>query len=105
MIARLPLVQQWLDTTRPDVLCLQETKCIDERFPSQTCAEIGYLSEDYGQPSYNGVAILSSTRCADVQRGLPDDEAGAHARLLAATIEAVRVVNVYIPNGQSVGTD
>ena len=105
VIARLPLVLQWLDTTRPDVLCLQETKCIDEKFPAQAFAEIGYMSEVYGQPTYNGVAILSRTPCADVQCGLPDDEAGAHARLIAATIEGVRVVNVYIPNGQSVGTD
>ena len=105
MLARLPLVLKWLDSARPDVLCLQETKCVDERFPGPAFAELGYLSEVFGQPTYNGVAILSRTPCADVRRGLPDDETGAHARLIEATIGGARVVNVYVPNGASVGSD
>ncbi len=103
--ARLPLVLQWLGSARPDVLCLQEIKCEASRFPSEEFAALGYRSEIYGQRTYNGVAILSRQPCEDVQRGFPDDETGAHARLLAATVEGVRVVNVYVPNGQSVGTD
>ncbi len=103
--ARLPLVLQWLEKARPDVLCLQEIKCEAARFPAQEFAAIGYRSEIYGQRTYNGVAILSRAPCEDVQRGFPDDEEGAHARLLAATVESVRVVNVYVPNGQSVGAD
>jgi exodeoxyribonuclease-3 len=103
--ARLPLVLQWLEATRPDVLCLQETKIVDEKFPAAAFAEIGYQSLVYGQRTYNGVAILSRSEGVDVQRGFPDDAADAHARLLAATVEGVRVVNVYVPNGQSVGSD
>ncbi len=106
VIARLPLVLQWLAAARPDVLCLQETKCIDERFPKDAFAELGYTAEVFGQPTYNGVAILSSLPFTNVQfKNLPDDEAGAQRRLLAATIEGCTIVNVYVPNGQSVGTD
>ncbi len=103
--AQLPLVLKWLGAERPDVLCLQETKCTDDKFPAASFAELGYESLTYGQRTYNGVAILSSRAATDVRRGFPDDEAGAHARLLAATIENVKVINVYVPNGQSVGSD
>jgi len=103
--ARLPLVLRWLAAARPDVLCLQEIKCEDARFPTKEFSELGYRSEAFGQPTYNGVAIVSRKPCEDVQRGFPDDEAGAHSRLLAATVEGVRIVNVYVPNGQSVGSD
>ncbi len=105
MTARLPVVVKWLGQARPDVLCLQELKCTDDKFPREDFAALGYRAETFGQPTYNGVAILSRAPITDVQRGFGDDEAGAHARLLAATIEGVRVVNVYVPNGQSVGTD
>ena len=105
VLARLPLVLKWLGGARPDVLCLQETKCADERFPAREFAELGYSSEAYGQPTYNGVAILSRTPCTDVRRGMPGDEEGAHARLLAATVGGVRVVNAYVPNGAFVGSD
>ncbi len=105
VLARLPLVTRWLAEARPDVLCLQETKCTDDKFPAAAFVEIGYKSETYGQRTYNGVAILSRAACKEVRRGLPGDEAGAHARLLAATVNGVRVVNVYIPNGAFVGSD
>ncbi|HXG92407.1 MAG TPA: exodeoxyribonuclease III [Blastocatellia bacterium] len=104
VLARLPLVLRWLDQARPDVLCLQETKCTDERFPKAAFAELGYSSETFGQPTYNGVAILSRFECSDIQRGF-SDSADAHARLIAATINGMRVVNVYIPNGQFVGAE
>ncbi len=103
--ARLPLVQKWLEAAGPDVLCMQETKCTDEKFPATAFAELGYQSESYGQRTYNGVAILSRVAAEDVERGFHDDEEGAHARLLAGTVEGVRIVNVYVPNGQAVGTD
>jgi exodeoxyribonuclease-3 len=103
--ARLPLVLKWLESARPDALCLQETKCTDDKFPAAAFDALGYRSEAFGQRTYNGVAILSRDTVEDVQRGFPDDEEGAHARLLAATIKGVRVVNVYIPNGQFVGSD
>ncbi|HWC78273.1 MAG TPA: exodeoxyribonuclease III [Blastocatellia bacterium] len=103
--ARLPIVLRWLESARPDVLCMQETKIPDDRFPREAFAEIGYSSEAFGQPTYNGVALLTNKEMTEVQRGFPDDEPNAHARLLAATIGGIRVVNVYIPNGQSVGAD
>lgn len=103
--ARLPVVMKWLEMEQPDVLCLQETKCVDEKFPSEAFSEIGYRAETYGQRTYNGVAILSRTPVEMVERGFPDDEEGAHARLISATVKDVRVVNVYIPNGAFVGSD
>jgi exodeoxyribonuclease-3 len=105
VLARLPLVLRWLEAERPDVLCMQELKCTDERFPAEAFADLGYRAETHGQPTYNGVAILSRTKIEDVSRGFPDDEEGSHARLIAGTVKGVRLVNVYIPNGQAVGTD
>lgn len=103
--ARLPVVLEWLRKAKPDVLCMQELKCSTERFPREAFAELGYHAEVYGQPTYNGVGIVARSSITDVVRGFPDDEEGAHARLIAATVEGVRIVNVYVPNGQSVGTD
>jgi exodeoxyribonuclease-3 len=105
VLARLPLVEQWLSTARPDVLCLQETKCTDDKFPAAPLAELGYQSVTYGQPTYNGVAILARQSITDVQRGFGDENETAHARLLAATVGGVRIVNIYVPNGQAVGTE
>ena len=103
--ARLPLVVRWLESVRPSVLCLQETKCTDDKFPFAAFAEMGYKSEAFGQRTYNGVAILSRSEIEDAQRGFADDDETSHARLLAATIEGIRIINVYVPNGQFVGSD
>lgn len=103
--ARLPLVLRWLEAAAPDVLCLQEIKCVAERFPADDLAALGYESAVYGQPTYNGVAILSRLPIDDVSRGFADDEDGAQARLITALAGGVRIVNVYIPNGQAVGTE
>lgn len=105
MLARLPLVERWLAAARPDVLCLQETKCTDDRFPAAAFSALGYQAVVYGQPTYNGVALLARQSLTDVQRGFGDDDGTAHARLLAATVNGVRVVNIYVPNGQAVGTE
>jgi exodeoxyribonuclease-3 len=105
IIARQTHVVRWLDLARPDVLCMQETKCVDDRFPAQLFADIGYQSESYGQAAYNGVAILSRVKCENVQRGMPDDDPGAQARVIAATIQGIRIMNTYFPNGQAVGAE
>ncbi|MBV9958808.1 MAG: exodeoxyribonuclease III [Acidobacteria bacterium] len=105
VLARLPLVLRWLEEARPDVLCLQELKCTKEKFPADAFKELGYNSAAFGQPTYNGVAIISRAPIGEVRRGLHDDEEGAQARLIAATVKGIRLVNVYIPNGQAVGTD
>ncbi|MBI3650716.1 MAG: exodeoxyribonuclease III [Acidobacteria bacterium] len=103
--ARLPVVLKWVAEAQPDVLCLQEIKCVDAKFPRDDFARLGYQVETHGQPTYNGVAIVSRFACQEVQRNFPDAEANAQARLLAATIAGIRIVNVYIPNGQAIGAD
>lgn len=103
--ARLPHVLKWLDAVRPDALCLQEIKCIDAKFPRQSFSDIGYNAEIFGQPTYNGVAIVSLAPVEDVRRGFPEDSQEAQSRLIAATVGQVKVINVYIPNGSAVGSD
>lgn len=103
--ARLPHLLGWLAAADPDVVCLQETKCVDESFPYEEIHQAGYLSAFYGQKSYNGVAILSKYPLEDVQKNFPDDDDEAQKRLIAATVNGVRVVNTYIPNGTAPGTD
>ena len=105
IIARLPHVTRWLAAAQPDVLCIQETKCADEKFPLLELQATGYECIHYGQPSYNGVAILSRSSVANVQRGFPGDEVASQRRVLAADVAGVRVINVYIPNGQMVGSE
>ena len=102
--ARLPVVLKWIEAATPDVLCLQEIKCIDAKFPREDFTRLGYEVETFGQPAYNGVAIISRSQSTDVQRGFAGDDSTAQSRLLAATIEGVRIVNVYVPNGQAVGS-
>lgn len=104
VLARSPHVVRWLQEAQPDVLCMQETKVVDDKFPFADFAEIGYSAQVSGQASYNGVAILSKVPCDQVQRGFPDDAADAQARLLGVSIAGIRILNVYIPNGQAVGS-
>jgi exodeoxyribonuclease-3 len=105
ILARLPHVTRWLDVVHPDVLCLQETKCTDDKFPADVFRERGYQCLTFGQQTYNGVAILSKAECENPQRGYPGDDENAHARLLASRVEGIQIVNVYIPNGQMVGSE
>ena len=102
--ARLPRVLHWLETTRPDVVCLQETKCLDEQFPREPIEDLGYSIETFGQKTYNGVAILSLAGMEDVVRGFPDDEEDAQRRVIGATIGDVMVLNLYVVNGEQVGS-
>ncbi len=93
----------WLGQTKPDIVCLQETKCTDEQFPADALRAAGYHAAFHGQKSYNGVAILSKLEPRDVRAALCDEEEDPQARVIAATIGDVRVYSVYAPNGQSVG--
>lgn len=102
---RLPQVLEWLEGNRPDVLCLQEIKCVDEKFPTAAFNEAGYQAEIFGQPTYNGVAILSLSGQKDVVRGLHDDDHESQRRLIASTVGKVTVINVYVPNGSEVGSE
>ena len=101
---RLPQVVAWLAEAQPDVLALQETKLIDEKFPVDEIAAAGYQSVFSGQKTYNGVAILSKRPAVEVVKDLPglDDP---QRRVLAALYGDVRVLNLYIPNGESVASD
>ncbi|MFM8246251.1 MAG: exodeoxyribonuclease III [Burkholderiaceae bacterium] len=101
---RLPQVLQWLATSPVDVLCLQETKLTDDKFPIAEIEAAGYQVAFTGQKTYNGVAILSRFSMQDVVKNNPlfEDE---QQRIISATIEGMRVVCAYIPNGQAVGSD
>ena len=101
---RLPHVLEFLDRHKPDALCLQELKLEDANFPLAVINAAGYQAVYSGQKTYNGVAILSPTALADVSAGIPglDDP---QRRVLAATVNGVRVVCVYIPNGEAVESD
>jgi len=102
---RLPQVEAFLEHDQPDLLCLQETKLPDARFPDEPLQERGYTALYHGQNAYNGVAMLSRLPLADPECGLADGEAQPQARLCAATLGKVRVVNVYVPNGQALDSD
>jgi exodeoxyribonuclease-3 len=102
---RMPQLLPWLETTGTDVVCLQETKSVDENFPLLELKAAGYDAAFMGQKSYNGVAILSKYPIEDVQKNFLDDNDESPKRLIAATINGVRIVNTYIPNGTELGTD
>jgi exodeoxyribonuclease-3 len=101
---RLPHLVDWLAAHSPDAMCLQETKCEDASFPSDELARAGYASIHHGQRTYNGVAILARQEPDEPSRGIPgfDDD---QSRVIAASVGRVRLVSVYVPNGQSVGSD
>lgn len=101
---RLPQVLQWLADNPVDVLCLQETKLTDDKFPVADIEKAGYQVVFTGQKTYNGVAILSKHAMSEVVKNNPrfEDE---QRRIIAATIEGMRVVCAYFPNGQAVGSD
>lgn len=101
---RLPHVLDWLRDNQPDVLCLQETKQEDSKFPYAALLEAGYQAIHSGQKTYNGVAILSRHMLSEPLLGIPDF-ADEQKRVIAATLGDVRVVCAYFPNGQSVGSE
>ena len=97
--ARLPRVIEWLKSRKPDVVALQEIKCLDENFPAMEIGDLGYNIETHGQKTYNGVALLSKHRIEDVTRGLPGNEEDGQARYIEAFTGGVRVGCLYLPNG------
>ena len=101
---RLPHVLDWLKTEQPDVLALQEIKLIDELFPHDALREAGYECVVSGQPTYNGVAVLARQPAQDAVRDIPgfDDP---QRRVLAVTVGDVRVINLYVVNGEAVGSE
>jgi exodeoxyribonuclease-3 len=103
--ARLGNLLQWLGEAQPDVVCLQETKCLAADFPLLELKGIGYEVECIGQRAYNGVAILSKEKLKDVVKGLPGDPGDEQPRYIEGTIGDVRIASIYLPNGNPVGTD
>ena len=106
--ARLETVVRWFEEAAPDVACLQEIKCVEEKFPAEAFERLGYNVEVLGQKTYNGVALLSKTPLEDVTRGLPGDESDEQARYIEAVVSGprpVRVASIYLPNGNPVTTE
>ena len=101
---RLPHLLQWLAANQPDIVALQETKVVDEQFPQAELSAVGYHAVFAGQKTYNGVAILSKSPATEVISDIPtlDDP---QRRILAATIQGIRVVNLYVVNGSEVGSE
>jgi exodeoxyribonuclease-3 len=97
-------VLEWLRRVQPDVLCMQETKVVDDDFPTDELMRLGYAVAMAGQPTYNGVAIATRLPIRDIRIGLAGEPASADCRAISATIADVRVVNVYVPNGKSVSS-
>lgn len=102
---RIPQLVEWLLAAQPDVVCVQETKTVDENFPDVVLAEAGYETAFTGQKAYNGVAILSKFPIEDVQLNFPDDDADAPKRMIAATVNGIRIVNTYVPNGSELWSE
>ena len=105
LTARLPRVTEWLEQQQPDVLCMQETKQADDKFPEDVFAELGYESAHYGDGRWNGVAILSKVGLEDVTKGFgtPDDDNGR--RVISARCAGTTVFAVYVPNGRSLDNE
>jgi len=102
--ARLPRLLDWLAETKPDVVCLQETKCAADRFPADEVGELGYAVAAHGDGRWNGVALLSRVGIEDVVRGFPGEpgyEDAVESRAIGATCGGVRVWSIYAPNGRT----
>ena len=104
LAVRLPQVLDWLIANPVDVLALQETKLTDDKFPHDAFAQAGYQAQWFGQKTYNGVALLTKTEASDVVKNIPgfEDEL---ARVITGTVQGVRVIGAYFPNGQAPDSD
>ena len=106
--ARIETVVRWFEAAQPDVACLQEIKCVDEKFPAEVFERLGYNVAVHGQKTYNGVAILSKRPLEDVIRGLPGEDEDEQARYIEAVVSGptpVRVASIYLPNGNPIATE
>jgi exodeoxyribonuclease-3 len=96
---RLPVLLRWLEETQPDVVCLQELKAPQEKFPEQAITDAGYNAIWHGQKSWNGVAILAKGEIKELKRGLPGDPEDLHSRYFEAFVNGVVIGCLYLPNG------
>ena len=104
LTVRLPQVLDWLSANPVDVLALQELKMTDDKFPFEAFLRMGYGAQCFGQKTYNGVALLSSSPATDVIRNIPGF-ADDMARVISADVDGVRIIGAYFPNGQEPGSD
>ena len=110
---RLTQIINWINTVNPDILCLQETKVVDEDFPYKPFEDLGYQVMVHGQKSYNGVAIITKLEVEEVNKGFATEnemeqtfsEFAEQKRLITAVINRLRIINVYVPNGSSLDSD
>jgi len=110
---RLSQIIDWINQVNPDILCLQETKVMDESFPFEPFEKLGYSVEVYGQKSYNGVAIISKIKVENIKKGFygcKESEQDIEnfldqKRIISADINGIRIINVYVPNGSSLESD
>ena len=102
---RLPRLLALLARHQPDLLCLQETKVVDDDFPRAELEALGYRAELFGQKTYNGVALLAREPLGDVRRGFAGDPIPEQARVISGVLSGVRVTNLYVVNGEAVGSD
>ncbi len=103
--ARMPVIQRWLAASRPDVLCVQETKVVDEDFPAAEIGSLGYRAVYRGEKSYNGVAVLSRHEIEGVSCGFDGNGSDEGTRLIAVRVMGVDIVNTYVPQGTSPDSD
>ncbi|MBO0662781.1 exodeoxyribonuclease III [Jiella sp. MQZ9-1] len=107
--ARIDALVAWLETAAPDIACLQEIKSVDEGFPRQAIEDLGYHVETHGQKGFNGVALVSKDKPAEVLRGLPGDDSDEQARymegLWSINRRRLRVASIYLPNGNPLGSE
>src|SRR5829696_1018124 len=97
---RLPVLLRWLNESAPDVVCLQELKAPQEKFPETAIKDAGYYAIWHGQKSWNGVAILArNEQPQEIRRVLPGDEEDEHSRYIEATVNGITVGCLYLPNG------
>lgn len=103
--ARMDLILDWLETERPDVLCVQETKVQDDDFPAEPIRDSGYHVVYRGQKAHGGVAIISSAKPEEVEYGFDDGKQPDEPRLLRAVVAGIPIVNTYVPQGRSVDSE
>ena len=107
--ARIEAASAWLERSRPDIVCFQEIKCVDEAFPSEAFERLGYNIALHGQKGFNGVALLSLLPLDEVRRGLPGDDGDVQSRYIEAIVSvpagSLRVASIYLPNGNPPDTD
>lgn len=106
---RIDLLLTWLRECQPDIVCLQEIKCVDEAFPRLEIEALGYNVVTHGQKTFNGVALLSKLPFDETKSGLAGDDEDAHARFLEGVVTlkrgVLRIACLYLPNGNPVGTE